>query len=104
MSKVFSAKTAQVEFEYELGGKKALFAYRGPTTSEVNEELEREGKITGSEIVKLTREKALNRLTAKGAISVEELIKDQEKSGNLYDLINELDALVVDEKNAKRRS
>jgi hypothetical protein len=104
MSKVFSAKLASIEFEYEMGGKTAAFTWRAPSTLEFEQELERSEKITAAQLGGFAREKVRARLSAKGAITIDELIADQEKNGNLYEFIGELDKAVADEKNAKKRS
>ncbi|MDR2152766.1 MAG: hypothetical protein LBO72_08095 [Helicobacteraceae bacterium] len=101
MSKVFSAKLNSVEFEYELGGAKAAFNYRSPTTLEIDAEITSEAK-EGATLIAASRAKLRERLEAKGAIDVEELIADQEKNGNLYEFIGALEALLQEERAKKK--
>jgi hypothetical protein len=102
MSKLFSATLNDVGFDYELGGVKSAFSYRSPTTLEIDADIV--GEKSGAELIAASREKLRGRLTAKGAISVEELIADQEQNGNLYEFIGALEALLQEERAKKKRS
>jgi hypothetical protein len=103
MSRVFSAKLNAVLFEYEIGAKKGEFEYRSPSTIEIDDEIER-GEMSGEAIKTYARDKLRARLKPAGraAISVDELVADQEANGNLYEFIGELDKLLFDERAKKK--
>ena len=100
MSKVFSAKLRVLEFYYEfLDGKTAKLTYRSPTTNEIDEAIARGDNKTPDDL-----QKNFAKRLSGDQQAIDALLMEQRESGNLYELIGELEKELADEKNAKRRT
>jgi hypothetical protein len=102
MNRVFSAKLKTIDFDYEFAnGSRATFTYRSPNTSELIAAAER-GDIGTAEALNIVKTQFEERLTSRSESAVKELIAEGMESGNLFDLMRELELLLEESKAAKK--
>lgn len=103
MAKVFSAKRKSVEFEYEfLDGAKAKFVYSELPQKEMEMLLEfDEEEHTTTEKLNKRKEIFKKQIKAENEKLIDKLIEEQYEYGNLFELIGELDTLLVETRKKK---